>query len=305
MFHGGTNFGFNAGADFRKAYMPDTTSYDYDSPLDEAGRLTSKFHAMREVIRRHLPAGTVLPEPPAPIGMITIPRFSFRESLPLSAASRPPVRSSSPLCMEELGQAHGPVLYRAKVAGAFKGTLRVDRPPDYAIVFSNGRRLGSLDRRLDQTSLAVDLAAGSILDILVDVMGHLNFGPRLVTDRKGIGAARLGDTAIGPWEIFPMPLDAPPARPYRASTTAGPAFHRTTVNLGVLGDTYLDMRGWNKGYVWVNGQNLGRYWNIGPQLAMFLPAGWLRQGRNEIVVLDLEPAPGTRSIQGVLNPIWK
>ena len=118
MIHGGTSFAFRAGADFRKSYMPDTTSYDYDSPIDEAGRLTPKFAALREVIRRHLPEGTVLPEPPAKTAMIAIPQFQFHETRPLAESYGKAVRAKAPLAMEDLGQSHGLVAYRTTVKTA-------------------------------------------------------------------------------------------------------------------------------------------------------------------------------------------
>jgi beta-galactosidase GanA len=55
----------------------------------------------------------------------------------------------------------------------------------------------------------------------------------------------------------------------------------------------MDMSNYKKGYVWVNGHNLGRYWEIGPQKRLYCPAGWLKKGQNEVIVLDLfqlEPA---------------
>jgi beta-galactosidase len=65
------------------------------------------------------------------------------------------------------------------------------------------------------------------------------------------------------------------------------------LHLQRTGDCYLDMSGWNKGYLWVNGRLLGRYWHIGPQQRLFCPGVWLREGDNDVLVLDLhrtEPA---------------
>ncbi|HTS29241.1 MAG TPA: beta-galactosidase family protein [Bryobacteraceae bacterium] len=304
MIHGGTSFGFHAGADFRKAYMPDTTSYDYDSPLDEAGRPTPKFQALREVIRRYLPPGTVLPDPPASAALVEIPAFEFRESAPLGSVLGAPIRSARPVTMEELGQPHGMVLYRHKAGQAFEGPLEIDRPGDYAIVSVAGRRVGIVDRRLEAKAIPVILKPGDPLDILVDVMGHINFGPRISNDRKGIAGARLAGTPIEGWEIYGIPLDAPPAAGYSVSRQTGPAFYRAKVDLAAAGDTYLDMGKWGKGFVWVNGHNLGRYWSAGPQQALFLPAGWLHTGANEIVALDLEP-DHQRTVRGLEHPVWR
>jgi beta-galactosidase len=82
-----------------------------------------------------------------------------------------------------------------------------------------------------------------------------------------------------------------------------PAFLRGQFELSSPGDTFLDMRGWGKGYVWVNGHNLGRYWKIGPQQCLFLPAPWLNEGINQVIVLDLEPSDH-RTLRGVKGPVW-
>ena len=47
-------------------------------------------------------------------------------------------------------------------------------------------------------------------------------------------------------------------------------------------DTFLHMKGWTKGVCFINGQNLGRYWKIGPQKTLYLPAPWLNKGHNEV-----------------------
>jgi beta-galactosidase len=82
-----------------------------------------------------------------------------------------------------------------------------------------------------------------------------------------------------------------------------PAFHRATFQLGQTGDTFLDMSGWGKGAVWVNGHNLGRYWSVGPQKTLYCPGPWLKQGANEVIVLDIEPG-GVRRLQGLTSPVW-
>ena len=303
MIHGGTSFGFHAGADFRKGYMPDTTSYDYDSPLDETGRPTPKFAAMRNVIRRHLPPGTVIPELPASPAMIEIAPIEFRQAAPLESVLGSPRHAGAPLAMEELGQAHGLVLYRHRVRESFEGTLEIQRLGDYAIVFVDGRKAGSLDRRLEQRSIEVRLKTGNTLDILVEAMGHINFGRHLQTDRKGMERVLLGGKELDGWDIYGIPLSDPPRGGFTQSTPSGAAFYQARFELAAPGDSYLDMSGWGKGIVWVNGRNLGRYWSVGPQQALFLPGPWLRKGGNEIVVLDLE-AGRRRSIRGVPHPIW-
>jgi beta-galactosidase len=135
-------------------------------------------------------------------------------------------------------------------------------------------------------------------------MGRVNFGPRLVDDRKGIvGAVKLAGSVLTEWENYTLPMTNLSALRFSTSNVKGPAFLRAQFELSSLGDTFLDMRGWGKGYMWVNGHNLGRYWKIGPQQCLFLPATWLTKGINAVVVLDLEPTDH-RTLQGITIPIW-
>ena len=308
MAHGGSSFGYMSGANFSRVYEPDVSGYDYDSPIDEAGRPTPKFEAIRSVIRKHLPAGTILPEVPAPLPMIAIPRFELRESAPLTAGLTDPARSAAPLPMEKIGkraQSYGLILYRTRIDRAMKGTLEVTEARDYAVILQGERRFGALDRRKRQSKLEVDLEPGKPLDILVFNLGRVNFGPHLVDDSKGITEkVTLNGEELAGWEIYPLPFDEPGKMPYSAGRTSGPALYRGSFQLSELGDTFLDLRGWGIGAVWVNGRNLGRYWKVGPQQSLFAPAPWLRTGANEVIVLDLEEG-ADRSIAGVKNPIYE
>jgi beta-galactosidase len=305
MAHGGTTFGFMSGANGGHVYEPDTSAYDYDAPIDEAGRPTEKFRAIRDVIAKHLPAGEKLPELPAALPMISIPRFHLTESAPLTARLPKPAPSEKPLTMEAIGQDYGFILYRYKPARAAKGTLEITEARDYAVISQGEKRLGVLDRRLRQTKLDVELNAGVPLDILVENMGRINFGPQLVSDRKGITEkVTLNGDQLTAWEIYPLPIADPARWPFSTKPVAGPALHRGAFSLTATGDTFLDMRGWGKGIVWVNGHNLGRYWRIGPQQSLFVPAPWLKRGANQIIVLDLEEG-GPRSIQSATDPIYE
>jgi beta-galactosidase len=304
MVHGGTSWGFMSGANFDGTYQPDISSYDYDSPLDEAGRPTRKFLLMREVIKKYLPTGARLTDLPAPLPMIVIPRFELKEEAALSGLLSKPVSSEQPQTMEALGQRYGFVLYRTRIGKRVRGLLEIKEARDYAVVLQGSRRLGVLDRRLKQESLEVDLEAGEPLDILVENMGRVNFGPRLVDDRKGIVArVTLAGSELRGWENYPLPMTDLSRLHFSSSNQKGLAFLRGQFELASLGDTFLDMRGWGKGYVWVNGHNLGRYWRIGPQQSLFVPSLWLKKGINQVVVLDLEPG-GHHTLQGVKDPIW-
>lgn len=305
MVHGGTSWGFMNGANFSKVYEPDISSYDYDSPIDEAGRIAPKFALYRDVIRKHLSPGETLPELPAPLPMIEIPRFDLKLSAPLVSLLGKPVKAERPLKFEELHQDYGFVLYRAAARKAAKAKLEIQEMRDFAVVMEGARTLGTLDRRKAESTLEVTLDGSRPLDILVENMGRINFGPRLVEDRKGITErVSLAGEEIKGWEMYSLPLKEIAGLKFSSKPAPGPAFHRATFELRETGDVYLDMRGWGKGNVWVNGRNLGRYWKVGPQQTLFVPGVWLKKGQNEVIVLDLLEG-GTRSLAGVKDPVWE
>ncbi len=300
MFHGGTNFGFWAGANLGERYEPDITSYDYDAPLDEAGRPTRKFFVFRDLIRKFGPEQGKLPPLPKPLSAFAIPSFVPGQTAALFANLPAAKHSPQPETMESYGQYFGYILYRTRLIGPKKGRLVIREPHDYALVFLDGKWIGKLDRRLGESSLDLPESGANApqLDILVEALGRVNFGPGLL-DRKGITQyVTLNNVTLMNWEVFNLPLDTPFLQGLRFSSlpkVAGPGFFKATIILNETGDTFLDLSGWRKGVVWVNGRNLGRFWNVGPQRDLYLPAPWLRKGENEIVVFDLE--------QGNASPI--
>ncbi len=305
MFHGGTSFGFMSGANYGSAYQPDVTSYDYDAPLDEGGRPQEKFFTLRNVFLRHPSQGGPLAQLPLPLPVIDIPRFELKQSAPLSQALGRPIASDTPLPMEALGQAYGFILYRTRVDAAVHGFLELIELRDHAWVYQGSRKLGTLERRLGQHSLKVDLIPGEALDILVENMGRINFGPKLLYNHQGITEkVLLNGRELTGWSIFTLPLSDLSGVNFSDQPVRGPAFYRQIFVLESTGDTFLDMRGWGIGCVWVNGRNLGRYWRIGPQQTLFAPGCWLKKGENEIVVLDIEEG-SHRSVQGLKNPVYE
>ena len=291
--HGGTNFGFTAGANSGgKGYEPDVTSYDYDAPIDEQGRATPKYLALRELIGKYLPAGTSLPAVPEPIPTMAIPEFtmgamtSVWDQLPTS------IKSVHPRTFEYYGQDQGLVLYRTTLVGRKSGKLTITDLHDYAHVFVDGVLIGTLDRRNgDKTiDLPPTTTPMPVLEILVEGMGHINFAQEMI-DRKGItDRVTLSGMTLMNWDVFLLPLTDNwiGTLAAKAKTTTRPGmFFKGTFTLASTADTFIDMAGYRKGVVWVNGHNLGRYWDIGPQTKLYCPASWLNKGRNEVVVLDL------------------
>ncbi|AUZ53845.1 hypothetical protein B1L07_00415 [Stenotrophomonas acidaminiphila] len=308
MFHGGTSFGFMNGANdsATEPYQPDTSSYDYGAPLDEAGRPTPAFHALRALIGGHLPAGETLPVVPPSPPMIAIAPVTLDASAPLQSLLGEPVRAVRPLTMEALDQAYGFVWYRARLPAAGKGALQVGDVRDMALLYQDGRRLGTLDRRRGDTALELEVQAGVPLDLLVENLGRINYGPRMVDERKGLlGPVRFAGKPVLDWEMHPLPLDDLSALRFSPGTPAAPAFHRGRFVLDALGDSFIDMRGWGRGHVWINGHHLGRYWHIGPQQTLLVPAQWLRRGENEVVVLELERDAPPLRVQGLVDPVFE
>ncbi len=188
--------------------------------------------------------------------------------------------------------------------GALKGKLTFGEVRDYALIGSGGQVHAVLDRRFGETTADIDLPAHAALDVLVDTEGHCNYGKNIGKDQKGlIGAVTLDGKPVEGWAQYRLPLDDLSRLRFSPKPVAGAAFHRGTFTLTKTGFTFLDLRGWGKGYVWVNGHNLGRYWSVGPQQAVFVPGDWLKAGENEIVVLDLHDG-GDRALSGSPQQIW-
>lgn len=311
MVHGGSSFGFSSGAN-SPPYSPQTTSYDYDAPIDEAGRATPKYHALRDVIAKHLLPGETIPPMPAPKHVIAIPPIRLTEAAPLFEHLGSPHRVEQPRPMENFDLAQGCILYRTSLPAGDEGTLRIVEPHDYSQVYLDGRRVAVLDRRHRGNSVKQPARkAPSRLDILVEATGRVNFGGDL-HDRKGITQrvewrARERVAELRGWEVFLLPMDEHWLGALHfgaAKQPAGmPAVYRGTFELAAVGDSFLDMRGWEKGMVWVNGHNLGRFWSIGPQQTLYLPGCWLKTGANEIKVLDITGGARRLEVRGLAKPI--
>ncbi|MFE7330925.1 beta-galactosidase family protein [Streptomyces sp. NPDC057565] len=299
MAHGGTNFGWWAGANHTgvrqsdPGYQPTTTSYDYDAPVGEAGELTEKFHLFREVIGRYaeLPDGP-LPAPPSRVRPQTValrPTAALRDHTDALAAT---YRRRTPEPLEKLGHGHGLVLYRRRVTAApGPATLYIEGVRDFAHVFVDGCLVGCLERDMPVPGFEIDVPDGGFdLEILVEPFGRVNYGPH-ITDRKGlIGSVRVRQQLQFGWDIHVMPLDdlSPVPTDAAAIGTEGPVFRRAEVELPESADAFLALPGTSRALIWVNGFLLGRHWDRGPQRTLYAPGPLWRAGSNDVVVLDME-----------------
>ena len=300
VIHGGTNFGFTAGANSGgNGYEPDVTSYDYDAPINELGQPTSKYMALRRLLSSYLPKGRKLPPIPDSIPVMSIPPISVQAFTSVWDKLPEPVLSVQPEPMEAYGQDYGFILYTTELIGHKSGLLVIKDLHDFATVFLNGNYIGYLDRREGKNS--IDLPANNaktpLLEILVEGMGRINFSEYMI-DRKGItDRVTLDGMTLMNWKVYNLPMDKKYIYDLRSSGRQlgkQGIFFRGNFFISRSGDTYLDMTNYIKGVVWVNGHNLGRYWNIGPQKRLYCPESWLFEGPNEIMIFDLfltQPKP--------------
>ncbi len=321
MFHGGTSFGWMNGAnsDGKGSYEPDVTSYDYDSVLDESGRPTAKYFAFRDIIAK----ATGVAPPCAQQGLIVgrsaldcppirrprkVDPFLLPEAVSLWENLPKPILSEQVLSMEDVDQAYGYILYRARVAQPVSGELVLDQVHSYARVYVNGKLAGAIDRRLKQDRLALDVKeANSRLDILVENTGRVNFGHAIGGERAGITKqVTLAGRPVMGWQIYPLPMSDVEKLHFSKKPCEGACFYRGNFRLGSSGDTsadtFLDTSEFGKGELWLNGRALGRIWNAGPQRTLYAPQPWLKKGKNEVIIFDLDGKSG-RAVRGLEKPV--
>ena len=298
MFQGGTNFGFMNGANYADCLTPDVTSYDYDAVLTEDGLLTEKYRRFREIIGkyREIPEVTLSPAVPRmACGRVAVSEkvslFSVLEDL--SA----PVPGVSPRSMERLGQNYGYILYRTSLGTEERlQRLRLWKANDRAQVFVDGVPAATLyDRELlEERELDISFSKGASMDILVENMGRVNYGPRLEDQRKGIdGGVTVNGHWHSHWLHYPLPLDNLDRLDFTKEYREGlPGFYRFVFQVEEPGDTFLDFSGWGKGCAFLNGFHLGRFWELGPQRRLYIPAPLLKAGGNELILFETEGKTG-------------
>ena len=291
VIHGGTNFGFTAGANAFSAtqYQPDLTSYDYDAPISEQGQATPKYYMLRNLISKYVKYK--IPAVPQAAKAISIPAITLSPLTSIWQQLPKPFLSPQPQPMEYYDQNQGLMLYRTELIGHKKGTLTITEPHDYAMVFVDGKLIDTVYRDGGKWNIKIPESSSKdpVLDILVEGMGHINFAQYII-DRKGItDRVTLNGMTLMDWQIYPLPMTEAfikTLKPTKAEADAKGIFFKGTFNLQETGDTFFDLSNYAKGIIYVNGHNLGRYWNTGPQQRLYCPASWLKKGSNEILVFD-------------------
>lgn len=298
MFHGGTNFGFMNGANYHDEQRCTVTSYDYDALLTEVGDLTPKYHLVKEIlakyshkIKKHKNhrANVINESKKYSYGDIVFTKSAgLKENLEKIGRF---FESPYPLKMEEMGQNYGFIYYKTTIKGILENLkLTIQEVRDRALVFFNGEYKGVIDRNNNQEIILNSNEKESILEILVENMGRINYGP-MMRDEKGITqGVRIGNQFLFNWEIFSLPLDNIEKVEFKEGyleSENAPTFYKGEFIVDEIGDTYLDFEGWGKGVVYINGFNLGRYWEVGPQKRLYVPSPILKKGVNEVVVFEL------------------
>ncbi|MEO8568039.1 MAG: beta-galactosidase, partial [Ginsengibacter sp.] len=309
MVHGGTNFGFTSGANYNKEHdiQPDITSYDYDAPISEAGWATPKYNAIRQLLQQSV--SYKIPSVPAAIPVIEIQSVKLNKAVDLFTFKNTiqPVTSDTPKTFEDVNQGDGYILYSRHFTQPIEGKLEIKGLRDYALVYVNGEKLCELNRINNNYSCDIQIPFNATLDILVENMGRINYGAEIIHNHKGIISPVLidGNEITGNWNMYPLPMDIEPdLKSFSGSyIKSHPVIYNGSFNLLKTGDTFLDMRSWGKGIVFVNGHNLGRYWHIGPQQTLYLPGCWLKKGQNKIVIFEQENDAEQKEISSIATPI--
>ncbi|GLX67240.1 glycoside hydrolase family 35 protein [Paenibacillus glycanilyticus] len=291
MFHGGTNFGFTSGANYYEKLAPDVTSYDYDALLTEWGDITPKYELFKKVISQHaeipdFPLSTVIKK--AAYGELKVTnRVSLFATLDTLSAG---VHSAYPLTMEELNQSTGYIYYRSNIGPARRiEDYRLITCMDRAHTFINNElKLTQYDHEIGVKQELELTAPSNELGILVENMGRVNYSVKMNHQHKGIKDGVIVNGAFhSEWDMFSLPMDNLDQVDFSKGYSEGqPSFSRFEFDVEEAGDTFVDVTGWGKGFVVVNGFNIGRFWEIGPQARLYVPAPILRVGKNEIIVFE-------------------
>ncbi|WP_242277272.1 beta-galactosidase family protein [Bacillus cereus group sp. BfR-BA-01446] len=296
MFQGGTNFGFMNGCSSRENVdLPQITSYDYDALLTEWGEPTPKYYAVQRVIKEVCSdveqfEPRILPR--ANYGEIKLNRkVSLFSTLEKIAKKR---HNSYTLTMEDMDQQYGYILYRTFLKGPKNiEKCKVVDARDRVHLFLNEQLIDTQYRDEIGREVSLDLTKEeNTLDILVENMGRVNYGARLLspTQRKGISSGVMIDIHLqSNWEHYALEFDNLDEIDFNGQWEPNtPSFYEYTFNVQELKDTFLDCSKLGKGFVVLNGFNLGKYWDVGPTGYLYIPAPLLIKGENKLIVFETE-----------------
>lgn len=298
MFHGGTNFGFMNGCSARgNTDLPQITSYDYGAPLNEQGNPTDKYYALQETVREVCPVLASSQKMPLIKPTIEIKDIPLKNKVSLFATITKlttPLQTKYPVTMEAMNQTTGYIIYRTILPRDAKTeTLRIIDGSDRAQTYLNGQHIVTqYQAEIGENILVEPTKEQNQLDILIENMGRVNYGAKLTanTQKKGIRTGVMADLHfINDWEQFSLPLDTIESVDFSGEWVKNqPSFYQYEVDLTEIEDTFIDLANFGKGVVFVNNHHLGRFWEIGPTLSLYIPKGFLHIGKNKIVIFETE-----------------
>lgn len=294
VFCGGTNFALYNGANFYDNYYAETTSYDYNALLTENGDYTEKYFKVKEVIEKRfgkIPQIELTATKPIAYGKLNITEkaclYKNFDKYPET------IKSATPLTMEEVDVDYGFMHYKTVMRGPFeKSELTIDALRDRALVYLNGEFIGTKERWNDN-KIEIELTKEeNILEILVENLGRINYGAKLAENKGIVGQVRLERQLQFNWEMKPLPMKELAKIYYDNEEFERSGFYKGILNIEEISDSFVKVEGFKKGMIYVNGFNLGRFWEIGPQKTLYVPGGVLKVGENEIVLFVLEGKDG-------------
>lgn len=294
---GGTNFGITAGANgFNNAYQPDLTSYDFGAPLNEDYNTTPAYFSLANKIKCYLAGADKVPQPDGAVSLLSISPFELTRIGGIYDRLPKPMRQELPNCFESWDQNQGLAIYETILKVGPAEDLEFERVSDYAKVYVDGQLLATLDRREGNVPKKTTIPTRTKpvkLSVLVEGMGHVGYSTVLESDRKGIlGMVKLGSGELKGWSVFPIPLKEKEVTKFKPMTAGslpvGGRFRGQFIIVGKVLPTYFDMSKYTKGFLFVNGFNLGRFWKVGPQFRLYCPASFLKSGVNIVDVVDIE-----------------
>lgn len=303
MFIGGTNFGFTSGANHYEKFAPDVTSYDYDALLTECGDVTEKYKAVREVIREA--TGKELPPIPKDREKKAYGKVALTRSAGLLSnldALSSPIHSDVPRAMEEYGIGYGYIAYRTVLNRDYRDAkLSFESLGDRAQVLVNGKLQG-IAYLNDSLEVTVNAKKGDVLTILVENMGRANFGPKMMRKKGLPGRVLLGEKIHFSWDVYPLPMTDLSGLSFGGDEAEAPAFYEGTFTVEEPADTFLRTDSFKKGFVVLNGFNLGRYWEVGPQKTLYVPGPLLKKGENTLLLFESDGRKGEAEVEFVDRP---
>lgn len=303
MFIGGTNFGFTSGANHYEKFAPDVTSYDYDALLTECGDVTEKYKAVREVIREA--TGKELPPIPKDREKKAYGKVALTRSAGLLSnldALSSPIHSDVPRAMEEYGIGYGYIAYRTVLNRDYRDAkLSFESLGDRAQVLVNGKLQG-IAYLNDSLEVTVNAKKGDVLTILVENMGRANFGPKMMRKKGLPGRVLLGGKIHFSWDVYPLPMTDLSGLSFGGDEAEAPAFYEGAFTVEEPADTFLRTDSFKKGFVVLNGFNLGRYWEVGPQKTLYVPGSLLKKGENTLLLFESDGRKGEAEVEFVDRP---